>query len=66
MYGVKEIMEITKYGKSKSYRIIEMIQNQMKKEDKNVIIIGKRVPINYFEKYVLGGIYEKEKIEKVG
>lgn len=54
MYGVKDIMKITGYQKSKCYRIIEIIQEKMKKDDSNVIIIGKRVPIQYFEKYVLG------------
>ncbi len=54
MYGVKDIMKITGYGETKCYRIIEKLQNQMKKENPNVIIIGKRIPIQYFEKHVLG------------
>lgn len=60
MYGVKDIMEITGYQISKCYRIIEMLQDKMKKEDPNVIIIGKRIPINVFEKYVLGKNDKKE------
>lgn len=66
MYGVKEIMNITGYGESKSYRIIDMIQEKMKKEDNNVIIIGKRVPKQYFDRFVLGikeNIKESDKNE---
>ena len=54
MYGVKEIMNITGYKIGKCYQIIEMLQEKMKKDDPNVIIIGKRIPISIFEKYILG------------
>ena len=54
MYGVEQIKEITGYGKAKCYRIIRMLQEKMKKDDPNVIIVGSRVPISVFNKYILG------------
>lgn len=53
MYGTKEIMEITGYSRSKSYAVIKKVQDKMKADDPDVIIIGARIPIQYFEKYVL-------------
>lgn len=54
MYSVKDVMKITGFGETKSYRIITKLQESMKKENPNVIIIGKRIPKQYFDKYVLG------------
>lgn len=54
MYSVKDVMKITGFGETKSYRIITKLQEVMKKENPNVIIIGKRIPKQYFDKYVLG------------
>lgn len=54
MYSVKDVMKLTGYGETKSYRIITKLQEAMKKENPNVIIIGKRIPKQYFDKYVLG------------
>ncbi len=54
MYGVKEIMKITGFGEAKCYRIIDKLQKIMKEENPNVIIIGKRIPKQFFDKYVLG------------
>jgi len=54
MYGVEEIQKITGYKTAKCYQIIRTLQEKMKKEDPNVLIIGSRIPISIFEKYVLG------------
>lgn len=53
MYGVEEIMKITGYERTKAYRVIHMLQDQMKKDNEKVIIIGSKVPISYFKKYIL-------------
>lgn len=54
MYGAKDIMKITGFGETKCYRIIDKLQKIMKEENPNVIIIGKRIPKQFFDKYVLG------------
>lgn len=53
MYTVEDVMKITGYKKSRAYEIIKKVQQQMQRENKNVIILNGRIPIKYFDKYVV-------------
>lgn len=54
MYGAKEVMAITGYEEAKSREIIRNVQDMIKDNDNpNYISLKGRVPIRYFNKYIL-------------
>ena len=54
MYSKKEISAILQCSESKAYSILRKLQELLKEEKPGVIIVKGRIPINYFEKKILG------------
>jgi hypothetical protein len=54
MYSKKEISNILRCSESKAYSILRKLQELLKEEKPEVIIVKGRIPINYFEKKILG------------
>lgn len=54
MYGAKEVSLLTSKSKSSAYELINKLQKEFLKEDNTRIIINGKIPINYFNKVVLG------------
>jgi len=54
MYGAKDISKLTGRSLTSSYEFIKKLQTQFKNEDSTRIIINGKIPINYFNKVVLG------------
>jgi len=57
-YTIKDIQELTGYKYNKSYKIIKDLQEQMKKEYPNCLIIGTTIPIEYFKKKTITNVKE--------
>ena len=53
-YSAKDIQKIIGCGSTKSYDIVNKLQQSFKKEYPNTIIIQAKIPIWYFEKIMLG------------
>jgi len=54
MYSKKEISRILQCSESKAYSILRKLQDLLKEEKPEVIIVRGRIPKNYFEKKILG------------
>ena len=54
MYSKKEISDILRCSESKAYTILRKLQEELKKEQPEILIIRGRIPKSYFEKKVLG------------
>lgn len=50
MYSKKEISNILRCSESKAYSILRKLQDLLKEEKPEVIIVRGRIPKNYFEK----------------
>lgn len=59
MYSKKEISDILRCSESKAYTILRKLQEELKKEKPEIIIIKGRIPKKYFEKKILGMEMEK-------
>lgn len=53
-YSARDIKQITGCGTTKSYDLINKLQEMFKKEYPNAIMIQAKIPIWYFEKIMLG------------
>lgn len=53
-YSAKDIQKIVGCGNTKSYDIVNKLQQSFKKEYPNTITIQAKIPIWYFEKIMLG------------
>lgn len=54
MYGANEVSILTGRSQSSAYDFIKKLQKEFKKEDKTRVIVNGKIPINYFNKVVLG------------
>lgn len=67
-YNAKKIAELTGYGDKKAYKIIQSLNEDLKKEYPNQIILSAKIPIWYWEKRTKGEIQnemQKIKVEAV-
>lgn len=53
MYDTSDVMKITGFQRDKCRRIIKEVQEKIKSENKNYITLPGKVPIKYFNEYIL-------------
>lgn len=54
MYNKEDISNILNCSISKAYNILKKLQEMLKQEQPEILIIRGRIPKSYFEKKVLG------------
>lgn len=54
MYNWRDVSELCKCSKSYAYELIRKLQEILKKEYPNAIIIPGKIPKQYFNRFVLG------------